>query len=525
MTANPLEAAPVGSVAIVGAGPGHPGLITRLGWEYLQSCDAVVYDDLVALDLISCLPARVERHYMGKIAGARSVPQDEINTLLVSLARRGGRVVRLKGGDPLVFGRGGEEAFALKEAGIPFVIVPGVTSASAAAAGLGVPLTDRRASSWLLLATGRSADSSSLPVPWESIGALPGGTIVIYMGVATLGRVTEQLIRGGADPNTPAVAVANAYSELQRFIKSDLKNLASTAAAAGMERPAVIIIGRTADWTDTLFWRRTGPLAAKRILVTRPAAQCEDLCRPLRALGGEPIPLPTISIEPVEDAEGWNAFLKEVSKWRWMVFTSANGVNFFFRAYLERGGDLRALANAKLAVIGPQTAQTLARWGLKADYMPDLSYSESLAAGLSSRDELAEAAVLRVKGSYTDDTLSRRLELTGARVQSLSVYSIHTARWDDHWRDLVVARPPDWVTFTSGSSVKAFWEILGAGDARRVLKAAQPAVIGKVTAEVLTEYGFTPAVVSPVQTCAALAQAIADFETRSTQQHHLSRHT
>ncbi|HHE46089.1 MAG TPA: uroporphyrinogen-III C-methyltransferase, partial [Bacteroidetes bacterium] len=271
-----------GTIYLVGAGPGHPGLITRLGHQLLQDCDAVVYDDLAPYELVAELPPNIVRYYVGKRAGRHSRPQKETNSLLISLAEKGLNVVRLKGGDPFIFGRGGEEVTRLKEAGVPFRIVPGVTAVTAVAAGAGIPLTDRRDAAWLLMATGHEAASASLPVPWEEIAALRGGTVVIYMGVGALPEIVKRLISGGAAPDTHAAVVVSGYTGAQRIVTAELADLPRSCAEQDVQPPALVILGDVVKRMDGVGWMQPGVLAGRRILITRPYEASAEICGILR---------------------------------------------------------------------------------------------------------------------------------------------------------------------------------------------------------------------------------------------------
>ncbi|NQU06354.1 MAG: uroporphyrinogen-III C-methyltransferase, partial [Calditrichaeota bacterium] len=357
----------IGIVYLVGSGPGHPDLITRLGWDTLQKCDAVVYDDLAAYELVAALPDRIERHYVGKRAGAHYKPQDATSNLLVEIARRGLNVVRLKGGDPLIFGRGGEEVTFLKDAGIEFEIIPGVTALSAVGAGAGIPLTDRRDSSWVLLATGHEAASASEPVPWQEIARLKGGTLAVYMGVGDLPRIVKSLIEGGIDPKTDAAVVHSGYTGSQKIVNSPLDKLEKRCKSLGVGAPAIILIGDVTRHADKLQWWKSGVLAGKRILVTRPYQASQEFCQLLRTFGAEPLPLPTIRIEPRDDSDGWSKVESVLDKSGWLVFTSRPSVEYFMDGIWQQGYDNRCLHRFKIAAIGPGTTKSLNERGLKPD--------------------------------------------------------------------------------------------------------------------------------------------------------------
>ncbi len=497
-----------GTVYLVGAGPGHPGLITRLGLELLQKCDAVIYDDLIPYELVAELPANVERYYVGKRAGKHSQPQKDTTNLLISLAERGLNVVRLKGGDPLIFARGGEEATSLKEAGVRFEIVPGVTAVTAVAAGAGIPLTDRRKSAWLMIATGREATSASQPVPWEEIAALKGGTLAVYMGVGALADIVKRLISGGAAPNTPTAVVVSGYTGAQRIITAPLEELPQRCQENDIQPPALVIIGDVVKQMERMDWMTPGVLSGKRILITRPRETSAEFCNILRSHGAEPLPLPTIQIEPYEDIEGWDVFAQSLGRPGWLVFTSRSGVQHFLDGFTRRGYDLRALSNLKIAAIGPATARILWERGLKADLIPGEATVARLAEESAAADDLLGTVVIRIRGDLSDDTIENAVSSKEARVVRLTVYRTVTPEWEPHWLQVVREDPPDYITFTSGSTVDGFVKILGRKDALSVAARSKVVSIGPVTTKVIEGYGMKVAAEAAPHTQEGVVKAI-----------------
>jgi len=479
-----------GIVYLVGAGPGHPGLITMLGHRLLQECDAVVYDDLIPYELVSALPAKIERHYVGKRAGRHSTPQNETSDLLVELAKRGLKVVRLKGGDPLVFARGGEEATILKKSGIPFQIIPGVTAVTACASGTGIPLTDRRNSAWLLIATGKEASSASLPVPWEQIAALRGGTFAVYMGVGALQSIVDRLISSGADPDTPSAVVVSGYTGMQRVVTASISELPRRCREENVESPAIVIVGEVVNRMREIDWMIPGVLAGKRILVTRPTEFAPNMCDRLRVLGAEPLMLPTIAIAPFEDQDGWINFLHSLRHKGWLIFTSRSGVIHLLDGLLERGFDLRDLSSFKIAAIGPGTADELARRGLKADFTPDKATVASLAEEFASRNDLTGAVVVRVRGDLSDDTIERALSERSINTFPVTVYRTITPAWEPHWIASLQDNPPDYITFSSSSTVDGFVKILGKDAANKIVSGSTILSIGPSTSKTISKYGW-----------------------------------
>ncbi|MDP8238843.1 MAG: uroporphyrinogen-III C-methyltransferase [Candidatus Hatepunaea meridiana] len=512
---------------LVGAGPGHPGLITLYGHELLRKCDVVVYDDLAPYELVAALPSHIERYYVGKRAGRHSKPQKETNSLLVSLAKEGKKVVRLKGGDPFIFGRGGEEVSCLKTAGIPFEIVPGVTAVSAVAAGAGIPLTDRRDSSWLLMATGHEASSASLPVPWEEIAGLKGGTIAVYMGVSKLAGTVDKLLTGGSDPNTKTAVVENGYTGSQRVIKTSLKNLPQECVEKNINPPAIIIIGDVVKQMDQLNWKTPGILSDKRILVTRPYEQAARLCGILREYGADTLSLPTIRIEPYEDFDGWLKFeqlcqviipdtTKEmINVQGWLVFTSRAGVTHFINELFERGYDIRCLFGYKIAAIGPGTTEALLGYGLKTDLEPDVSTVAELSNKLKNAYDFKGKIVIRVRGNLSDNTIEDALNSEGAEIVKLTVYRTTIPEWEPHWLNAINETPPDYITFTSGSTVEGFVKIFGKVDAVRIALKSSIISIGPVTTRTAKKYGIRVASEARQHTISGLSDVLVRYAKTS----------
>jgi len=479
-----------GIVYLVGAGPGHPGLITRLGYELLQSCDVIVYDDLIPIELIVGLSARIEKYYVGKRVGRHSKPQDETNRLLVELANSGRKVIRLKGGDPMFFSRTGEEAAYLSGEGIECMIVPGVTAASAASAEAGFSLTDRRAASWVLMATGHEARSDSLPVPWQDIGTLKGGTVVVYMGIGELESIIVQMLKGGVDPDTPSCVIQNASTGSLRIVEAPLSKIARESRQNQVEPPALVIIGKVTEYGKSLRASHRQLLSGKRILITRPAQQIGKFCRLLREQGAEPIPYPTIAINPFNDNAGWVAYKKAIPTGGWCVFTSEAGVSHFYEQLFENGLDVRALARFRIAAVGQGTSAALKERGFIADLIPDQARVDRLTDTLVREADLGGVNVIRIRGNRGDDTVEKTTTNKGAKVIPLTVYHNSTAKWEPQWIRNIIESSPDYIAFTSGSTVEGFVEILGEERAREVVEHSRIASIGPMTSAVVHGYGL-----------------------------------
>jgi uroporphyrinogen III methyltransferase/synthase len=479
-----------GTVYLVGAGPGHPGLITRWGYELLLQCDAVAYDALIPMELIAGLPQRVERYYVGKRAGKHSLPQSQINELLVTLARRGLNVVRLKGGDPFIYGRSGEEAEHLSAAGIPVVIIPGVTAASAAAALSGFSLTNRQSSSWIFLATGHGAESST-PVPWNQVGALPGGTIVIYMGLAKLDHVIEELLSSGLDPEIPAIAVQAASTGLQRCVEAPLLRISSECKRQKLRPPALVIISSSVRHRARKIAEQAKSLLGRTVLVTSPSRRTGRLCALLREAGAEPIPYPTVVHTPADDAAGWDAYRKLANQGGILFIPGEEEVGRFIDALLSRGLDMRSLSQFKIIASDPSVESALLTRGIKADWTLQRFTAESLSESISMLNPDSSLPLVLVRGGFSEDPLMTGLQEQCERVAPLTVYRKSTAVWEGHWKGELAANPPDYILFTGKAELDGFIELLGDETARQIALKSCVVSIGESVKQALSGYGVS----------------------------------
>jgi uroporphyrinogen III methyltransferase / synthase len=462
------------TVYLVGAGPGDPGLLTVRGAEVLRRADVVVYDRLVASTLLDLAPSGAERVYAGKAPGRNEMDQGDINALLVDRGRRGQAVVRLKGGDPFVFGRGGEEAEALVAAGVPFEVVPGITSAIGAPAYAGIPVTHRGTSTHFTVVTGHEDPTKeSADVDWDAL-AKSGGTLVILMGAGRVGDIAERLVSGGLPPETPVAAVCNGTRPDQETVRATL----DTVSEAGVRAPAAIVVGDVAGLD--LAWFENQPLFGRSVVVTRAREQASELRRRLEGLGAEVVELPAITIEAVPFV------LPDLHRYRWIVFTSANGVDAFLERGLTAAGlDARALAGLRLAAIGPGTAAALAGHGLHPDLLPERFVAESLLEAFPPPAADGER-VLLARAEQARDVLPTGLAERGYEVEVLAVYRTVTATPDATSLERVRRGDVDALTFTSSSTVTNLCDLLGA------VPAPQPLVvsIGPVTSKTAMERGL-----------------------------------
>ena len=498
-----------GIVYLVGAGPGDPGLLTIRGRELLRTCDAVVYDALVSEQLLATeLGGRdVERHFMGKRGGqGGSARQEEIEALLVKLAREGRRVVRLKGGDPFVFGRGGEEALTLAREGIAFEIVPGVTAGIAAPAYAGIPVTHRGRSTAVAFVTGHEdPDKTTSTIDWRSLAHVD--TLVLYMGVRTLPAVIAELVAAGRSPRMPAAVIERGTLPSQRVVTGTLETIVQQARDAGIEAPAISVIGDVVALRDDIEWWSRRPLAGKRIVVTRARAQASTLALQLRELGANVLEMPAIRIE-VLDVAPLHRALDALASYQWVVFTSQNTVDVVWRALRERGGDARSFAGARIAAIGPATAEALLACGIAPDLVPRTYVGEALADALRDTGDVKGGRVLLARADSARDVVPDVLRASGAHVDAIAVYrTVADSHGAADVQSRLLAGEVDLVTVTSSSTVRYFVDAVGEGAAR----AAPLASSGPVTSATARELGLTIGVEATEASVSALVEAAVGF--------------
>lgn len=505
-----------GKVYLVGAGPGDPKLITVRGLEALRRADAVVYDRLAGPRLLKEIKPGADVIYVGKRSARHAMKQEDINRLLVDLARRGKTVVRLKGGDPCVFGRVGEEAETLARSGIPFEIVPGVTSAIGVPAYAGIPLTHRDLASSFAVVTGyENPDKPALNVDWAKL-APSVDTLVFLMGVAKIDHICRQLIAHGRPPETPVALIRWGTRAAQRTLVGTLADMPGRVRATGFKPPAVIVVGEVVRLRETMNWFETKPLFGRRVLVTRSAGQTGELAQRIDEWGGEPVEWPAIALKEPSDpaaAAAADAALARLDAYDWAVFTSVNGVAFFFRRLKTLGLDVRRLAQAKIAAVGPKTAEALAERGLVVDVMPEARYQaegllEALLPHLSSGQH-----VLLARGDLARDVLPEALAARGVRVTEAIVYENAPAgREAADIAELLERGAIHAATFTSASTVHRLCDALEASGAPAGERLAKAAVvcIGPLTAAAAEKRGLKVAAVAREATLDGLVQAVAE---------------
>lgn len=474
-----------GKVWLVGAGPGDIGLFTIKGMEVLKSADVVVYDSLVGQGVLSRIPPEAELIYVGKRASHHTMPQEEINRILLEEAEKGKKVVRLKGGDPFLFGRGGEELELLAQNGIPFEVVPGVTSPLAVPAYNGIPVTHRDFCSSLHIITGHKRAGKEYDIDFQAL-VKTEGTLVFLMGVTALGDICENLLRAGMDPGMPAAVLQQGTTAGQKRIVASVSTLKEEVQRQGIETPAIIVVGRVCALAERFGWYEKLPLAGWRVLVTRPRERISRTAQGLRALGAEVLELPSIRTVPMEDQSPlWRA-LDALPEYQWLVFTSPTGVEVFFRELQKAGKDIRCLGGAKIAVIGEGTGKKLREYCLTPDLVPEVYDGDSLGTALAAVLEGGER-ILIPRAEKGNRNLTALLEKAGAKVDDVPIYRTvyEKSRLIDEAQEFEKNRI-DCVVFTSASTVKGFVESTKGLDYTRV----RAACIGKQTRAEADSWGM-----------------------------------
>jgi uroporphyrinogen III methyltransferase/synthase len=472
-----------GLVYLVGAGPGDPGLMTARSLDLIASADAVFYDRLIPPGALDGAREGAELVYVGKQPGVPSVPQDEIGVRLIEAARAGKSVVRLKGGDPFVFGRGGEEGEALRAAGVEFEVVPGVTAGVAATAYAGIPVTHRDDASAVAFVTGHEdPEKAESALDWDALAGFPG-TLVFYMGVKRLEDNAAALIAGGRDAEEPAAAIERGTWPGQRTVVATLGTIAAAVAGEAIKAPALIVVGAVAARREDLTWLERRPLHGRRVVVTRARAQASGLAATLRDLGAEVVELPAIRIEPRLDAAEVKEVAAAIGLYELVCLTSPNGVRLLFEAIAAADLDSRALAGVTVAAIGPGTARALAKRGVVADIVPERFVAEGLIEALGDV-EVEGARVLVARAAEARDVLPEYFEQRGAEVDVVSLYE--TVREAIDAEAIEAAQAADYVTFTSSSTVTNLTDALG----DRFPTNARIVSIGPVTTETAQAAGL-----------------------------------
>jgi len=498
-------------VYLVGAGPGDPELITVKGLECIKKADVLIYDFLASPFLLKHASTHTEIIYVGKKGGDHTLSQDRINALIVEKAKSGSTVTRLKGGDPFIFGRGGEEAEVLIQAGIPFEIVPGVTSAIAAPAYAGIPLTHRKFTSTVAFVTGHedpAKEASS--IDWASL--VKGiGTLVFLMGVKNLPHIADRLLSHGMDPETPVALVRWGTTARQFTVTGTLDTIAERVKATGLKPPAIIVVGHVVTLRETMKWFENRPLMGRRIVVTRAREQASDLVKRLSDLGADCIECPTIETVPPDDTKALDTAIDDLSSYEWLIFTSVNGVNFFFNRLFAKNKDVRALNRVHTAVIGPATAKRLFDFGLKSDIVPESYRAESVVKAFAQEDIVGKK-ILLPRAKEARPVLPIELTRMGAVVDEVTAYCTKAVKDDaDVILKRLKERAIDMITFTSSSTVKNFRALLPSEGLDSLIQGVTIAAIGPITADTARNLGFDVHIVAESYTIAGLCEAIQQY--------------
>jgi uroporphyrinogen III methyltransferase/synthase len=503
-----MESKP-GKVYLVGAGPGDPKLLTLRGKECLEQADVVLYDYLANPELLDYTPSHAERIYVGRRGRGRYQDQEEVNRLMIERAQAGKVVVRLKGGDPFVFGRGGEEAEAIAGAGVLFEVVPGVTSAVAVPAYAGIPVTHRTLASTVTFVTGHEDPAKGeTALEWPRL-ASTDGTLVFLMGMKNLPAIVNHLAAEGKPADTPVALIRWGTRSGQRTVIGTLADIVGKAEAEAMEPPTIIVVGEVVRLRKQLNWFESRPLFGMRILVTRPKEQAGALSHLLSAYGAEPVECPTIRIVPPEAWTELDQALAQLDRYQWLVFTSVNGVRPFMERLRSQGRDVRALSGLRLACIGPQTAEALSEWGLRADVIPSDYHAEGLIEALTAAG-VAGQRVLIPRATVAREVLPEQLRALGSEVSVVPAYRTVRPEVDaNRLKELLRRHELHMITFTSSSTVHNFSELFDSRDEMKKLTAQSAiACIGPITAKTAADYGLPVAIVAPEHTVPALVDAI-----------------
>jgi len=500
---------PTGTVYLVGAGPGDAGLLTLRGAELLGRADVVVYDALVNQDLLRLAPKTAEIIYGGKRAKDHAIPQDDLNQLLVKKAREGKCVVRLKGGDPYVFGRGGEEAEEIADAGIPFEVVPGISSIVAGPNYAGIPLTHRdHCSSFTVITGHEDPTKDETALDYAQLARMPG-TKVVLMGVERIRQIAASLVEHGMDKATPVGMIRWGTTGRQQSIEGTLGTIADIVAEKKFTAPAVTIIGGVVKLRKKLNWFEQRPLFGQRIVVTRTREQASQLSTQLNNLGAEVLEIPTIKIDLPDEKQALVEALQGIGEYNWLVFTSPNGVTSFFDLFFKAFDDIRALGNLRLAAVGPATAAKLKELHLRVDVMPEEYIAKKVGAALKKFEDIENLRILLARAQVANPDLPKELEDMGAIVDDVAVYKTIPETDDLNGAAARLAEAgADWITFTSSSTVENFHARFDLPKLMQKFPQTKLASIGPETTKAITALGLKPDVEPKQHTIDGLANAI-----------------
>ena len=497
-----------GKVYIIGAGPGDPGLITVKALQCLRDADVVIYDHLVSEEVLGYAGEKARLVYAGKQGAHHPLPQDKINALILKEAGEGNIVARLKGGDPFIFGRGGEEAGLLAKAGLPFEIVPGVSSAVAAPAYAGIPLTHRRYSSTVTFVTGHeSPTKEDSDIDWKAMAA--AGTLVVLMGVKNLPHIVAKLTSNGKDPATPTALIRWGTTPQQETIVAPLHDIVQTAEARNFRSPAVLVVGAVVSLREQLSWFEKQPLFGKGIVITRPKEQSEEFAQLLRHQGARVIFFPTIKIVPTAAGQKLDQAIGSIEAYQWLIFTSANGAKIFFQRFSELDRDIRDLKGVRICTIGPATAAVVEERGIKVDLVPESFVAEGVVVAFQNIG-ISGQRVLLPRAEVARDVIPEGLAQLGAQVDVVNVYrTVSSGVECGGLKELISRGDVDVLTFTSPSIFKNFREIMGADF--HLPAGIRIACIGPVTAAAVRKAGLKIDIMPETYTVPGTTEAMVDF--------------
>ena len=500
-----------GKVFLIGAGPGDPGLLTIKAKECIEAADIVVYDYLASPLLLKYAKREAEVIYVGKKGGDHTLSQDKINLLLIEKAKQGFDVARLKGGDPFVFGRGGEEAQMLLSHGVPYEVIPGVTSAIAAPAYAGIPVTHRDHTSFVSFITGHEDPTKEdTSMQWD-IYAKSNATLVFLMGVKNLENIVKNLVENGKPSDTPVALVRWGTTPQQQTVTGTLETIVERVREAKLKSPSIIIIGHVVSLRDELAWFDNRPLFGKRIVITRARTQASNLVSQLSKLGAACIEIPTIEISPPEDITPLKESIENLKHYDWIVFTSVNGVKFFFDTLYEMGKDVRALGHLKFACIGPVTKERLRDHGIVSDILPQTYQAESVIEAFSGV-EIKNKKILLPRAKVARTILPEELEKMGAKVDEVTAYETHlNQEGKKELMELLKNHEIDAVTFTSSSTVSNFMSFFDSEDEKKLLNNIVFASIGPITSDTARFLGIEPDIEATEFTIPGLIDSLLNY--------------
>lgn len=504
----PDSSSSIGKVFLVGAGPGDPGLITVKGLESLRTADAIIYDRLASPKLLAEARPDAELYDAGKGRDDHRMTQTEINELLVELGLSGKTVCRLKGGDPFVFGRGGEEALDLAAAGVPWEVVPGISSTIAAPAYAGIPVTQRGMSTSLTIVTGsEDPNKPDSTINWDALAGL-SGTLVFVMGWKGMNDIVAALTTRGVPQDRPAALVQWGTTTKQKVVTGPITEIVSRGVAAGIGAPVALVVGEVAGLRDAMAWFDTRPLFGKRVLVTRARSQASRLVKQLEGLGAEVLEYPTIEIVPVRNTQPVDDALKNISSYDWMMFTSSNAVRGIASRMKALGLDSRALARLKLGVNGPSTARALSEIGINADLIPN-EYLASAMVELLQSEGITPSNVLFPRSDIGRETLPNGLRELGSNVDEVIAYSTESPKDTGDLARKAYKKGVDFTTFTSSSTVRNLVDLVGGSP--DLINSSKTVIIGPITGDTASELGVNIDIQAEEQSIDGIVTAITEY--------------